>query len=271
MEESNETQVVEGGGDRLPPAQEQQPAQTEQAQQQPAEPVINDFAVPEAYAEKGWAKNIKSSDDLWKMLDSSQELIGKKSVIPDLSDEKAREEYFSQLRPEDKSEYVLPEHYGEEVNKFYQEAFYEAGLSKEQADNLVSKHQELEQHNISLEYSKESLQDMLKESFGDKFEEQTAKVFNHVRTMMTPEQQQQLEQLPNSALNLMAQYANKMMQEYGANEGTGNSGNQQSAGNAQANTADRQKLFQELQDLSKKPHSAEDKQALLNQYLATFK
>jgi hypothetical protein len=264
MEENSEAPVVSDGGDRLPPAQGQ-------PQTQPTEPVRNDFAVPDGYAEKGWAKNVKSYDDLWKMLDSSQELIGKKSVIPDLSDDKAREEYFSQLRPEAPDEYSLPEHYGEEVNKFYQEAFYEAGLSKEQADNLVRKHQEIETHTISAEYSKESLQDMLKQSFGDKYEEQTAKVFNHVRTMMTPEQQKQLEQLPNSALNLMAQYANKMMQEYGANEGTGNSGNQQMGGNAQANTADRQRLFQELQDLSKRPHSADEKQAMLNQYLATFR
>jgi len=42
----------------------------------------NVFVVPEAYKEKTYAKELKSTDDVWKMLDSAQSLVGKKIGVP---------------------------------------------------------------------------------------------------------------------------------------------------------------------------------------------
>ena len=38
------------------------------------------FFVPDEYKEQGWAKNISSYDDLWKMNANAQSLIGKKTI-----------------------------------------------------------------------------------------------------------------------------------------------------------------------------------------------
>lgn len=40
------------------------------------------FVVPDAYKEKIYAKALKSQDDVWKMLDNAQSLVGKKIGVP---------------------------------------------------------------------------------------------------------------------------------------------------------------------------------------------
>lgn len=239
------------------------------SQSDPAPPSFN---IPDDYKEKGWAKNIGSEQDLWKMLDNSQEMIGKKQVIPDLSDEKAREEYFAQLRPESPDEYELPESYGEEINKFYSDAFHKAGLSKEQASTLVEMHQQLEQQSTHEQYSKDAFDSKLKETFGDNYEKESSKILAHMKTMMTPAQKELFNTAPNDSVVLMMQYTKKMMEEYGANEGTSNSGNNNvNAPSGEQIKEQRDTLYQQLQDLSKRPHSAKEKEELMQKYTATFR
>lgn len=68
------------------------------------------FAVPEAYAGKAWAKDIKGPDDLWKLTDNAQSLIGKRAVpAADASDEEWNGFFKQAGKPDDKTGYALPD------------------------------------------------------------------------------------------------------------------------------------------------------------------
>lgn len=120
---------------------------TEQAvvAQEPVEPSQqSSFTVPDAYATKGWAKDIKSSDDLWKLTDNAQSLIGKRAApAPDAPAEEWNN-YMRQLgMPEQPDAYQLgdieglPE--GFDVGQYKtqaQQLMHKAGLTQRQADAL---------------------------------------------------------------------------------------------------------------------------------------
>lgn len=127
---------------------------TEEAQQTPgtsgpesqAQPQSSSFSVPEAYQEKGWAKDLKSIDDLWKMNDNAQSLIGKRPAgIPaeGASDEEWNKFYTALGRPDNPDGYELPEIEGMpdgfDISPFKAKAagmFHAAGLSKAQSAKL---------------------------------------------------------------------------------------------------------------------------------------
>lgn len=103
------------------------------------------FTVPEAYASKGWAEKIKSNDDVWKLLDNSQQLIGKRPAgIPDqnASDEDW-EKFYSVFRPESPDKYSFPDveglPEGMDIAPYKDMAmnmFHDAGLNQKQAEKL---------------------------------------------------------------------------------------------------------------------------------------
>ena len=118
------------------------------------------FEIPETYKEKEWAKGIKTQEDLWKMTDNAQVLVGKKTLgvptetstpeevaafnkafgVPDTSDiyEFGESENFKEVFGEASRD--------EEVVKDVKEVFHKAGLSTKQAaevqkgyDGILSK------------------------------------------------------------------------------------------------------------------------------------
>lgn len=127
-------------------AQTQQPQTQSQpvSQEQPA----NSFAVPEAYASKDWAKGIKSPDDLWKLTDNAQSLIGKRPAgipAPDAPEEEWNKFYNAAGRPERPDAYKfsqidgLPE--GFDLAPIQQKAaniLHQAGLNQKQADKVFN-------------------------------------------------------------------------------------------------------------------------------------
>ena len=54
--------------------------------QQTSEAQTQQFSVPEAYKDAGWAQNIKSPDDLWGQFANAQSLIGKRPAGIPLAD-----------------------------------------------------------------------------------------------------------------------------------------------------------------------------------------
>lgn len=103
------------------------------------------FSVPEAYKDAGWAQNIKSSDDLWGQFANAQTLIGKRPAgIPTADAPDAEwDKFHSLMRPESPDKYTLsdvdgiPE--GLDLAPYKQSAlkmFHEAGLNSKQADKL---------------------------------------------------------------------------------------------------------------------------------------
>lgn len=101
------------------------------------------YKVPEEFADRKWAENIKSEEDLLNQFDNLQKLVGKKGVPENDAPDEAWDEYFSQLRPEtpDAYELALPEalegvEINEEEQAKYKELLHKAGISPKQAQIL---------------------------------------------------------------------------------------------------------------------------------------
>lgn len=103
----------------------------------------SDFTVPETYKNEAWAKDIKSSDDLWKKTHGAQKLIGERAV-PKYDDKpEAHEAFFQKLRPEG-GKYKLNEEGifdnfkgNQEFSNALAGVFNKAGLSQKQVDILM--------------------------------------------------------------------------------------------------------------------------------------
>lgn len=137
--------------------------------------IPDSFNVPEAFADKPWASNIKSQDDLYNQFDNLQGMIGKKSVpAADATDEQL-DEFYTQIRPEsfDKYELSLPEgietNINDEVQGSYKAFFHKNGFSQKQAQALYEFHiqQELagkpSQDALDAEFDS-----IMKDRYGDK-------------------------------------------------------------------------------------------------------
>lgn len=119
--------------------------QTEQNTNVPSQP---SFSVPEAYQDRGWAKDIKSPDDLWKLTDNAQSLIGKRPAgIPtaDAPEEEWQKFYNAAGRPDSPDKYTLPDveglPEGLDLGPQKQTAtkiLHEAGLTQKQAEKVWS-------------------------------------------------------------------------------------------------------------------------------------
>jgi hypothetical protein len=221
--------------------QQQQPTQSQPvSQEQPA----NSFAVPEAYAGKDWAKSIKSPDDLWKLTDNAQSLIGKRPAgipAPDAPDEEWTKFYNAAGRPEKPDAYKfspiegVPE--GLDLTPIQQKAaniLHQAGLNQKQADKVYqlflkeelaaadqSKAQiEEKQKALDAEYDK-----VVSKVFGDKYDT-AAKAAQDLIVKYVPEEMRgAYEQLADSpkamaavikALEGAHSEIQKLHKEYGA-------------------------------------------------------
>lgn len=107
-----------------------------------------EFVVPEAYADKGWVKDVKDSDALWKLTDSLKSEIGKRPAgIPqeNASDED-KAAFFKELGvPENGEGYELPTP-GEEMGDYQKgvrDLFHKANITQEQAKLLDAGHSDL--------------------------------------------------------------------------------------------------------------------------------
>lgn len=131
------------------------------------------FSVPETYAEKGWAQNIKSHDDLWSQFANAQELIGKRPAgIPTSeSPEEDWNKFYQALgRPDDASGYELslreglelPEgiELGEYENKA-REFFHKLGLPADKANEAWNDYLSMELE--SVQASQQAMQERQKE------------------------------------------------------------------------------------------------------------
>ncbi len=157
---------------------------------QPSQPVADGgFAVPETYKDKPWVQSVKSVDDLWKLNDNAQSLIGKRPAgIPpsDAPDEDWNKFFNAMGRPEKPEGYELPEveglPEGADITAQKQMALsimHEAGLSPRQAAKLWQSYMKAElestgkvrasfeekQKALDAEYEK-----IVADTFGDKYD-----------------------------------------------------------------------------------------------------
>lgn len=163
--------------------------QSQTAQNQPSQSPAESFAIPEAYKDRSWATSLKSNDDLWKLTDNAQSLIGKRPAgIPakDAPDEEWQK-FYNSARPAKAEDYKftdvegLPE--GFDASPYKQKAasiLHEAGLTERQAQKVWDSYIKSELEAAGKSRADREAQDKALDAefdkltgdiFGDKYEE----------------------------------------------------------------------------------------------------
>ena len=165
----------------------------------PSTPSTNEFSIPESYTGKGWTEKVKSVDDLWKLADNSQSLLGRRTAPAEDAPKEEWEAFYKTVgRPEAPDKYQLkdvegiPE--GFDLTEFKgkaQQLMFEAGLNQKQANDLYQAYlkSELEvsgknkeaiaEHNKKLDAE---FDELTKELFGDKFGEVSTRAQEFIKT-----------------------------------------------------------------------------------------
>jgi hypothetical protein len=222
---------------------------------EPSQPQANNFAVPEAYKDRGWAAKVKSQDDVFKLVDNQDQLIGKRPAgipAPDAPQEEW-DKFYQAARPESPDKYTLPDIEGlpegvdlTESKKTAMDLMHKAGLTNKQAADLWKEYigtelksaqgqkeaQAAKQAEIDAEFDK-----ITKEHFGDKFDDVQKMTIEMVNEFVPESLRSAYAELSDNpkalaAMAALAKGANdkiaKVVAEYGA-EGKLGSGNQVAA------------------------------------------
>jgi hypothetical protein len=127
-----------------------------------------EFKVPEEYKDKGWAKNIKSMEDLFKSFDNAQSLIGKKAeaLLPDFdnADDETLNNFYSKITPKETKDYGF-----ENTNEYDEKLltmFKNNGITKRQAQNLAKEFNEINSSLISQVKNKDGLTNEIASELG---------------------------------------------------------------------------------------------------------
>jgi hypothetical protein len=233
------------------------------------------FTISKDYAEKGWAKKVKSQADLEKLADNLDSLAGKKFAVPDLSktedpDVKA---YLDTLRGNTKKEdYKFGDNIPKEVAAEYAEAFYGSGVPKVMADRIIAAHDKIMAKQQAALFSEEGMTGELKKAFGDDYKKRAGDAVNLVAELLSPEEKDFMEKgLPNSMVGFMYKFIDKVKEKYGIKEtgaaAEGGEGADAGAGDIQKVRAG---IRAEIRALTGRQHTAEEKKALQDKLDKTY-
>ena len=211
------------------------------------------FSIPDEYKDAGWARNIKSVDDLWKMNANAQSLIGKKTIgIPD--DKSTPEEwqgFYSKLRPEKAEDYNLD--FKGEDKAFYEKLFYDNGISSKQAGNIISAYKERMEKAANSFLSEEGFATEMKGRFGDNYEDKVLKITNLIKSEAKKEDASVLDAMPNNVLGVMYNILDRIMERYAIKDtDTGK------AGKSAPVQQDFDGYLKAMAELERKPHTVSD-------------
>ena len=243
----------------------------------PATSEASGFAIPEAYADKGWTEKVKSTDDLWKTTANLQEMIGKRPAgIPtnDASDAEWEAFYKAAGRPDEaKYDFTDPEGLPDGFNAdgFKQSAneiLHSAGLSQKQAEKVYNAYMALEMKNAAeSEAALDAKFDALtQEHFGEGYDaaqQATLDAVNHYAPQSLKESLSALSAHPEALAAVVATIngqkaeIDRVRKEYGA-EGTITSGSQVGTGadiNETRNTLAELRTSKAARDFSHPDHT----------------
>lgn len=232
------------------------------------------FSVPDAYKDKGWAKKVQSQEDLYKLVDNLDGLVGKKSVVPDLSDltKPEAQEFLKTLKGNTKIEdYKFPEGADAEFSKQVAGLFDAAGIPAPLANKIISEYSGIAEKIQAQQVSKEGLEAEWKKSFGDDYTEAAGKATNLIKENLSAEDRQLFEGIPNQYLGLVYRLADSFRKKYGASESgrAGEGGGGKPGGDI---NAIRSSLKAKLKELSGKQFIDSDEyQRVLDQLYNTYK
>ena len=234
----------------------------------------DDFQLPDEYKEKGWAKNLKSMDDVYKALDNAQTLVGKKSAVPDFenSTEEQIQAYYQEVRPESPEDYNFGEGTPDASKEMFGQMLHEEGIPKYQGDKLIEKYQKAEAAKKAEMYSQDGFDEIMKNDFGDNEKQKRAEIKNIISENTNEADRKALnESFTNEQLGLVYRMMDNIIQEYGVNEsGTPGENGAGSVGKADMEGR-RKELRKQIKEISSKPHSSKDLADLKRQLADSYK
>jgi len=237
--------------------------------------VIEDgaYQVPEGYRDRSWAKDIKSEEDVYKQLDGTQELIGKKSLPPKFDEmtEQQISEYYTASRPEKAEDYVMPESFSSVEKDYFAKAFHEEGLSAYRGQKLAERYEAMNTEIKEKTYGEKGWKEILKRSFGDDFESKGGELTGFMKMNATESDQKFIDAAPNEVMGAFYRILDNVKQAYGVKES--GTGGKHPAGvtGLQDKGAMQSDLRNQIIGLSKRPHSSDEKQVLIDKLNATYK
>jgi hypothetical protein len=203
-------------------------------------PKAGDFSIPKEYANEGWAKDLKTSEDVFKKLAGAESLIGSKVKLPDAeTSDEDRNKFFEQFRPETSDEYTfnrdnqseeMKGFQNEEMDKAVKDIFHKAGLAPWQAEMIQSEYEAGlaetiknlpagEEGGESAEEANAAFDKLAKEKFGEN-ESAIMEAANKLIEAHTPEGfGDMLKTLPNEQAMALAGLLGEIQKNY-IDEGT---------------------------------------------------
>lgn len=178
-----------------------------------------DFVVPDAYREAGWAKNIHSTDDLWNAHANAQTLIGRKTIGIPTSDSSEQEilDFYAKVRPENQDGYDFDLE-SDEDNALFKDLFYNNGVSAKQAKAIVDGYKESVRKASEPLFSADGFDKVMRESIGNDYKGRLEEINKFLKLNARPSQLDALEQAPNEVLGLIYSLINKTMDKYAVKE-----------------------------------------------------
>lgn len=235
-------------------------------------PKPTEYKIPDAFKDKPWASKIKSEDDLWKALDGAQTLIGKKHIPidPKTATPQQLEEYKAAMRPQDIAEYKFSDKTTEEERTAISGILHKAGAPAWMANEIVAEYSKMEEAREAQLYSEELYLSEMKESFGEKYEEPVGKVKNILDKNLNEADKTLLEHVPNNLLALIYRAVHNVTEAYGIVDTGAGGGTPPGGGTPEDLDAQADGLLNQIQELDKRPHSIEERKALIDKRAAIF-
>lgn len=234
------------------------------------------FSVPKEYEGKSWAKKVKSQEDLFKLVDGQDTLIGKKHVVPDLSktDDPEVKQYLENLRGTTKvTDYKFAEGTPKEFSEKVGTMLFNKGIPASIGNQIIADYQKMVQADQAAMFSADGMKAELKKVFGDDADGRSKEVVNMVAGLLGEEGKQFMEtKLPNHFVGFMYKFMDAVRAKYGVNDsGNGGNGGEGGGGKGGDVNAVRADLRAQIRALDSRQHTAEEKAALQAKLDATYK
>lgn len=224
----------------------------------------SDFAIPKEYQDREWAKGFegKSGDDLKS--DIFKALDEKYSNVPEVPE--TSEGYaFNDILKDENGE--LQYEYPDEALNFFGDKFKELGLTKEQGQGILKQYTDFEIEQFAKYTNADELNQTIDTMFNGN-SEQRRTVEGLIKEFLPQEDQEFLQKTaPNCTIEMFYKLAKGLTDKYGFKEGTsgGNKGNGSFRMSATDRDREYNRIVGEMEALSKRPHSSEEKENLQRQ------
>lgn len=266
------TKTGEDGGNRAPLAGEGDNGTGD---------IANEFALPDEYKEASWAEKVKTQEDLYKLIENQNTLIGKKTIQPidfDNATDQEIADYHKSLAPEKGVEaYAWGEHSLPEITEPMAEVFVEAGINPHQQKLLAGKFDEVVEkiagEKLEADTSEDGYMAMMKESFGDDYEKSVGIVENTLKEHASNDDKKIFDQVDNKTRaavdrtthNVVSFYEKKiaeMKEEYGIKETGAQAEGGEAGTQVKSKEEQRKEIRTQMREIDGKPNSFKEKQEL---------